>query len=348
MSAPTLTIDLSAVAANWRALDDVTGPNVQTGAVVKADGYGLGVAKVARALADAGTTRFFVAVAQEGADVRQALGAGPEINIFSGHMDGDTGLIRDLGLTPMLNSPAQLARHLAALPDHPFGVQLDTGMSRLGMHPSDWQDLRDTALAAGPSLLMSHLACADKPDHPMNAAQLARFHQMTDGTDVPRSLSATAGILLGADYHFDLTRPGIGLYGGWPFVAAAPVVWISIPLVQVRDIMPGESVGYASAWVAKKQSRIATLSGGYADGILRSLSNGVALFHGATPCPSVGRVSMDLLTVDITHLAEAPESLDLLCAHQSIDDLAQAAGTIGHEILTSLGRRYRRRYKGVT
>jgi alanine racemase len=346
MTAATLTIDLSAITANWRALDGMSGADVQTGAVVKADGYGLGVAKISRALADAGVTRFFVAVAQEGAELRQTLGPGPEINLFSGHMDGDTDLIRDARLTPMLNSPAQLTRHLAALPDHPFGVQLDTGMNRLGMQPSDWQDVRNTALTAGPSLLMSHLACADTPDHPMNAAQLAQFHEMTDGTDVPRSLVATAGMLLGADYHFDLTRPGIGIYGGWPFTDATPVVRISIPLIQVRDLSAGESVGYANAWVAKKPSRIATLSGGYADGFLRSLGNGAALFHGATPCPLVGRVSMDLLTVDITHLPEPPESLDLLCGHQSIDDLAKAAGTIGHEVLTSLGPRYRRRYKG--
>ena len=347
MSVATLTIDLSAVTTNWRALDDMTGPDVQTGAVVKADGYGLGVARIARALADAGVTQFFVAVAQEGAILRQTLGVGPEITLFSGHMADDTGLIRDMHLTPMLNSPAQLARHLAALPDHPFGVQLDTGMSRLGMQPSDWQDVRNTALTAGPSLLMSHLACADTPDHPMNATQLARFHEMTDGTEVPRSLVATAGILLGADYHFDLTRPGIGLYGGWPFTDAAPVVRISIPVIQVRDLKTGESVGYANAWVAKNPSRIATLSGGYADGFLRSLGNGAALFHNATPCPLVGRVSMDLLTVDITHLPDSPESLDLLCDHQSIDDLARAAGTIGHEVLTSLGQRYQRRYKGA-
>ena len=130
----------------------------------------------------------------------------------------------------------------------------------------------------------------------MNAAQLAQFHEMTDGTDVPRSLVATAGMLLGADYHFDLTRPGIGIYGGWPFTDATPVVRISIPLIQVRDLSAGESVGYANAWVAKKPSRIATLSGGYADGFLRSLGNGAALFHGATPCPLVRRGSMDLTT----------------------------------------------------
>ncbi|MGR3342386.1 MAG: alanine racemase, partial [Paracoccaceae bacterium] len=133
MSVATLTIDLSAVTANWRALDDISAANVQTGAVVKADGYGFGVAKIARALADAGVTQFFVAVAQEGATLRRILGAGPEINLFSGHMADDTGLIRAMGLTPMLNSPAQLTRHHAALPDHPFGVQLDTGMNRLGM-----------------------------------------------------------------------------------------------------------------------------------------------------------------------------------------------------------------------
>ena len=347
MSAATLTIDLAAVTANWRALSDMSAANVQTGAVVKADGYGLGVAEIAHALADNGVARFFVALAGEGAALRQALGAGPEINIFAGHTADDTGLIRDMALTPLLTSPAQLARHLAALPEHPFGVQLDTGMNRLGIEPADWVNARATALIAGPSLLMSHLACADEPDHPMNAAQLARFHDMTDGTNVPRSLAATGGILLGPDYHFDLTRPGIGLYGGLPFATANPVARLAIPVIQVRDVEPGESVGYGNAWVAEKPSRIATLAGGYADGILRSLSNGATLFCGATPCPLVGRVSMDLLTVDITHLPEPPSALDLLCDHQGVDQVAAAAGTIGYEVLTSLGPRYRRRYKGA-
>lgn len=344
MATGTLTIDLDALAANWRALDALTGPACQTGAVVKANGYGLDAGRVARALARAGARRFFVAVAEEGAAVRQALGPGPEICVFGGHMAGDTDMIGDLGLTPMLNSVEQLTRHLESLPGHPFGVQLDTGMNRLGMEPAEWEAVRAFVLEAGPVLLMSHLACADEPDHPMNAAQLATFHDMTDGMAVPRSLSATGGILLGPDYHFDLTRPGIGLYGGQPFDAARPAVRLSLPVVQVRDLAPGETAGYACGWTAETPARIATLSGGYADGLIRALSNTAVLWAEDEPCPLVGRVSMDLITVDVTHLADVPPVLDILCPMQGVDDLATAAGTIGYEILTSLGPRYARRY----
>jgi alanine racemase len=193
---------------------------------------------------------------------------------------------------------------------------------------------------------MSHLACADDPDHPMNAAQLDAFVALTEGTGVPRSLSATGGLLLGPQYHFDLTRPGIGLYGGLPFEAAARAVTLSLPVVQVRDLAPGETAGYACGWTAEAPARIATVSGGYADGLIRAMSNAGVLWHGDEPCPLVGRVSMDLITVDITHLSEEPRALDILGPHQTVDDLAEAAGTIGYEILTSLGPRYGRRYTG--
>jgi alanine racemase len=344
MATGTLTIDLDAIAANWRALDRLSAPDVQTAAVVKADAYGLGAARVVRALAQAGARRFFVAVAEEGAMVRQALGPGPQITVLSGHMPGDTEMIHDLDLTPMLNSIDQITRHLEALPNHPFGVQLDTGMNRLGLEEGEWAAIAAILLEAGPQLVMSHLACADDPDSLMNEAQLVAFRGMTDGIGVPRSLAATGGILLGPDYHFDLTRPGIGLYGGRPFEAAARVVTVSLPLVQTREVQRGESVGYAASWEADVPSLIATLSGGYADGLARSLSNASVLWDGNVPCPLVGRVSMDLITVDITHLREVPRSLDIIGAYQSVDDLADSAGTIGYEVLTSLGARYARRY----
>ena len=342
MSTGHLTIDLDALVANWRALDARTA--VETAAVVKADGYGLGAGRVARALARAGCRRFFVAVAEEGAAVRQALGPGPEISIFSGHMRGDTDTIADLDLTPMLNSIDQLTRHLEALPGHPFGIQLDTGMNRLGMEWDEWAAVAETALSQGPTLIMSHLACADEPSHPMNAYQLDIFRQMTDGCGVPRSLAATGGILLGPDYHFDLTRPGVGLYGGLPFAEAAPVVRLDLPVVQVRDLTEGEVVGYGNAWQASRPSRIATVSSGYADGLIRALSDRATLWHEGVPCPLVGRVSMDLITCDVTDLSEVPQSLGILGPEQTVDDLAAAAGTIGYEILTSLGARYSRRY----
>ncbi|MFV2003192.1 MAG: alanine racemase, partial [Paracoccaceae bacterium] len=153
-------------------------------------------------------------------------------------------------------------------------------------------------------------------------------------------------ILLGPAYHFELTRPGIGLYGGLPFDAARAVARLSIPIIQVREVATNQSVGYGDAWRAHRPARIATLSAGYADGLLRQLTNSALLFDGDTPCPLVGRVSMDLITVDISHLRAVPDALDILCEQQGIDHLATLGGTIGYEILTSLGPRYQRRYKG--
>lgn len=346
MARATLTIDLDAIAANWRALAGMG--SAEAGAVVKADAYGLGMARVAGALARAGARRFFVALAEEGAELRRALGPGPEIFVFSGHMDGDTETIRDARLIPLLNAPEQARRHRAALPAHAFGVQLDAGMNRLGMEEADWQALRPALLAAEPRLLMSHLACADAPGHPMNAAQLAAFRRMTDGAGVTRSLSATGGILLGPDYHFDLTRPGIGLYGGQPFAAARPVVTLSLPVIQIRDVAQGETVGYGNGWTAARPSRIATLGSGYADGLIRAMTGRARVFAGDLPCPLVGRVSMDMVAADVTDLDFAPESLDILGPAQGVDALAEAAGTIGYEILTALGPRYARAYTGAT
>lgn len=340
-----LAIDLDAVAANWRALDAMTG--CETAAVVKADGYGLGAGRVAEALAKAGARRFFVAVAEEGVTLRKALGPGPEICVFSGHMAGDAALLSAADLVPMLNSPEQAARHRASLPDAAYGVQLDSGMNRLGMEPADWAAAR-AGLEDGPlRLVMSHLACADDPGDPANAAQLACFAEMVAGVRVPRSLAATGGILLGSDWHFELTRPGIGLYGGLPFAAAQPVVRLSLPVIQVRDLAIGETVGYGCTFTADRPTRIATVSAGYADGLIRAMSGKARLWAGATPCPLAGRVSMDLLTVDVTDLDSVPETLDILGPHQGVDALAEAAGTIGYEILTSLGARYGRAESGA-
>ncbi len=346
MASASLTVDLDALCANWQALNEMSGDGVETAAVVKADAYGLGAARVARALMYVGVRRFFVAIAEEGVALREAIGPTPEINVFSGHMAGDTDMIHDMQLVPMVNSLEQLTRHLEALPGHPFGIQLDSGMNRLGMEPAEWFAVRDLAMAARPRLLMSHLACADEPEHPLNAQQLASFHEMTDELDVPRSLAATGGTLLGPEYHFDLTRPGIGLFGGLPFADASPVVRLSLPVVQIRDVEPGESVGYAGGWTAERPTRVATVAAGYADGIFRHLGGKLQLHSGDIACPVIGRISMDLITVDVTDLTEPPRSLDFLSPAQSVDDLADLVGTIGYEVLTSLGSRYHRRYVG--
>jgi len=149
---------------------------------------------------------------------------------------------------------------------------------------------------------------------------------------------------LGPEYHFDMTRPGIGLYGGAPYEQAEPVVHLSLPVIQIRDVAEGETVGYGNSWSASSPARIATVAAGYADGLLRALSNKASLWHQDQACPIVGRVSMDMIGVDVTALPQPPESLDILCPHQSVDELADKAGTIGYEILTSLGARYARRY----
>ena len=237
MTTATLSIDLNAIAANWQALNKMTG--CDTGAVIKANAYGLGIDRVAPVLAAQGARKFFVAVAEEGVALRRVLGPGPAINVFAGHMPGDADMIRSAALTPMINSVDQMIAHVEALPGHRFGVQLNSGMNRLGMDPAEWAALRDIALAQNPTLIMSHLACADEPNHPMNARQLKTFREMTDGLNVPRSLAATGGIMLGRDYHFDLTRPGIGVYGGLPFADAMPVVTLDVPVIQVREVATG-------------------------------------------------------------------------------------------------------------
>ena len=344
MGTATLTIDTGAIVANWTALDRASGGATETGAVVKADAYGLGAEQVATALARAGARRFFVAVAEEGAALRDVLGPGPEIFVFSGHMAGDTEAIRLADLIPLLNSTGQLTRHFEALPGQPFGIQLDTGMNRLGLEPAEWAAVREIVLGQGPKLVMSHLACADDPGHPMNVRQLALFGELTEGIAAPRSLAATGGIVMGPEYHFDVTRPGVGLYGGLPFEDARPVVRLEIPVVQVRQVAARETVGYANAWIAQAPSRIATISAGYADGLIRAMGDAARVFSGGVACPVVGRVSMDLITVDVPHLPGDPDTVEILGPRQTVDDLAEAAGTIGYEILTSLGARYERRY----
>ena len=346
MTRATLTVDLAAIAANWRALDARSADHCETGAVVKANGYGLNAAKVATTLARAGARSFFVAMASEGAMVRKAVGPKADIYVFSGHMAADTLELTEHNLIPLVNSAHQARRHLDTMPGNPFGVQLDSGMNRLGMEAAEFAALKDEIMAAGPRLIMSHLACADEPENPQSAAQLAAFQGMTEGLAVARSLSATGGILLGKAFHFQLTRPGIGLYGGLPFSDSRPVVRLSLPVIQTRNVAPGESVGYGATWIATRPSRIATVAAGYADGLLRAMGGRAYLWAGNIRCPLAGRVSMDLLTVDVTDLAEVPPTLDILGPHQGIDALAEAAGTIGYEILTALGPRYHRVFSG--
>ena len=338
MSSGHLQINKAALISNLKKLQRLS--SAETGAVVKADAYGLGSYDIAKILAQNGVKTFFVAMVDEAKLIRQALGDQPKIYVFSGHLIKDTEKLINFDARPILNSLEQIAFHKLNSKNLPFAIQIETGINRLGIPAKDWSN----DLAVGADFVMSHLACADEPNHPENQNQLNKFVNMTAETKIPRSLSATAGILLGENYHFDLTRPGIGLYGGFPFINSDHVVSVDIPIIQTKTVSKGENIGYGATYKVVKDSVIATLSAGYADGIFRRLSDNLVFYDGNTPCKSVGRISMDLITVDVTHLNKIPETLNFIGPHQSIDQLATLANTIGHEVLTSIGPRYNRVY----
>jgi alanine racemase len=263
-------------------------------------------------------------------------------------MVGDTELIKNYNLIPLINSIEQLSRHSKLLREKKFGVQLDTGMNRLGMEPMEWESVKELALSLNPVLIMSHLACADDPNHKMNSKQLDIFLTLTNKININKSLAATGGILLGPEYHFDLTRPGIGIYGCSPMQDCLPVLKIDIPVIQIRNIESGETVGYGNTWTSPCKKKIATISAGYADGLFRAIGKKAKLYFEEISCPIVGRISMDLIGVDITSLKVDPVRLELINSQQTVDNIAEGAETIGYEFLTSLGNRYSRNYTGVT
>jgi len=348
MAETVLTIDLDALATNYAALNRQSGQATETAAVVKANAYGIGIEVAGPKLAAAGARTFFTATTEEASRLAKVIGPEPEIFVFGGLLYQDFDLFKSENFIPLLNSVDQVKAYLEHPDQTGFGLQIDTGMNRLGLEEAELREALNLLGDRAPKLVMSHLACADEPDHPMNKAQLAEFHRLTDRTSWRRSLAATGGTLLGPDYHFDLTRPGIGLYGGAPFETAEAVVYLDIPVIQTRDVHIGESVGYGAAWIAQRDSKVATISAGYADGLVRAMGQGpVHLYANGVACPLIGRVSMDLLTVDVTELEAVPDRLSLLSTQQTVDDLAAAAGTIGYEFLTSLGGRYARRYVGL-
>lgn len=346
MTQPVLTINLAAAIANWRALDALSG-RAETGVAVKANGYGCGAVQIATALAEAGCKTFFVATLEEGVALRATM-AEPTIHILNGVADRrDAAAAVANNLRPCLNHLGQIDAWVRS-EGGACALQLDSGMSRLGLPP---KELGDVPAGLDIRLMMSHLSCAHEAEHHSNATQRDRFLQSAEvlrerAPDARLSLGATGGTVLGSDYHFDLVRCGIGIYGGHPFAHAQPVVSLDTPILQIRDIPQGQSVGYGWAWTADRPARIGTLPLGYADGMHRALSNGATLYFRGEPVHLVGRVSMDLITVDLTDhpLAQVGDKIEVLGAHQTVDDLATAAGTIGYEILTSLGQRYARRY----
>ncbi|GAA4494862.1 alanine racemase [Gluconacetobacter tumulicola] len=362
-----LTIDLAALAENYRRLRDRVGPGVTCAAAVKADAYGLGAARVVPALHRAGCRTFFVAHLAEGAAIRPLLGADSTIFVLNGPMPGTEAAMRQAGLVPVLNSLEQIANwralaHQAGTP-LPAALQLDSGMSRFGLSDEDVATLlsEDTPLAGlTPLLVMSHLACADEPAHPANRAQRTTFLRLRAQLPaLPASLAASSGLFLGADWHFDMVRPGAALYGINPTPGQPnpmqPVVRLQARIVQTRQIGPGTAVGYGAGFIADRPSRIATLGVGYGDGFPRAIGgHGHAILPERPDLrlPIVGRISMDCLAVDVTTLGDTPlapgTALDLIGPHHPLEDAAEAAGTIGYELLTGLGRRYHRVYRADT
>ncbi len=358
-----LTIDLAALVENWRVLKRKA-PGADMGAVVKAGAYGLGLEPVARALQAAGCATFYVAHLDEGVALRQVTGPAPRIVVMHGPNPGTERDFASLRLIPVLSTPAQVKAwgRFATASDVLMEslVQVDTGMNRLGLTAAEFTTLlNDPEGFAGltPLALMSHLAVAETPSHPLNAAQLERF----DGAlarfrlkfaDAKGSLVNSSGLFLGPAFHFQLARPGAALYGVNPTPATAnpmiPVVRLQAKILQVRRVDAAAPVGYGATFQAPDGAKLATVSMGYADGLLRSWGVAGHGYIDELKVPVAGRVSMDLTTFDVSNVPDSAlgpgAMIDIIGARQSVDDLARDSGTIGYEILTALGRRYHRRY----
>lgn len=354
----TLTIDLDALARNFRKLAETAAP-AKPSAVIKANGYGLGDEIVARTLAAAGCTRFFTAHLDEAIRVRGALpDPAIEIGVLNGLLPGDEKAYREYNLIPTLNDLGQIDRWSVICDTHgvlPASVHIDTGMRRLGLPPDETRVLVNapSRMRFSCTYLMSHLACADVPSHPLNREQLVEFQEAV--RTIPHETAVFAnssGIFLGPDYHFDMIRPGVALYGGRPNTDGPnpmeQVVRLEAKILQIRHVDAPQTVGYGAAHTVEGPGRIATIGVGYADGYLRSLSGSSSASINGQRVPLVGRVSMDLLTFDITEAPKASlgDTLVLIGPDYTIDELADDAGTIGYEVLTSLGNRYHRHYIG--
>lgn len=358
-----LTIDLGALVDNWRALSRRAAP-ARCAAVVKADAYGLGATPVVQALLQAGCREFFVALVDEGIRLRESLGElwphDARLHVLHGALPGAEGDCLAHGLVPVMNSEDQVARWqaLARVEGRKLSaaLQVDTGMARLGMAPAVLARLvarPDGLSGLSTTLVMSHLVSAEDPGNPVSRRQLELFRPWRERFPAAIGcLANSSGIFLGADYHFDLVRPGAALYGVAPVAGQPnpmkPVVRVQARMIQWREIAAGEAVGYNHTWRARRASRLATVSVGYADGYLRSSSNRSHLRFGGVVVPLVGRVSMDTVTVDVTDVdasSLAPGALfDVVDSEHDVNALAAEAGTNAYEILTSLGTRYQRQY----
>jgi alanine racemase len=371
-----LTIDLVALAANWRRLRALA-PAAECAAVVKANAYGLGAQRIGPALHAAGCRRFFVAHSGEALALRAALPlqtTGATIHVLHGPGPGGEDDLAAAGIVPVLSTPGQVAAWQAAARRAgrrlPAALHIDTGMNRLGLTAAEADALADDAgRLDGVALdfVMTHLACADEPDHPLNESQRTRFAAWRRRfPGLKGSLANSAGIFLGAGYHHDILRPGIALYGSNPLGPAAgsrqdasrmaQVVHLQGKILQVRSVDSPDTVGYGAGYIVEKPSRIATIAIGYADGFTRSLSGrGFAVIRGRqgdVRVPIAGRVSMDLITLDVSAVPESEcrpgDAVDLIGGSVDIDEQAALGGTIAYELLTQLGNRYRRVYTGGT
>ncbi len=336
-----LKLDGGALADNWRALDRMSG-KAACGAAVKADGYGLGVREVVTRLAGAGCRDFFVATWEEAVEIADLV-EGASLSVFHGVREEDMDVALSLSARPCLSSASQIARWKAA-GGGACDVMVDTGMNRLGISA----DEAVSGLLDGLDIdtLMSHLACADEEDHPLNAKQRDRLKRLTGRTGAKRmSLANSAGIALGKHYHFDLTRPGISLYGGVQVRKLegdiANVVTVEAQVLQRRRVEAGDSVGYNATVTAKVPIEAAIVNIGYADGYLRSFSESGCAWVGDIACPTLGRVSMDLLAVDVTDAPDVGEG-DWLEIDYDLPTASGQSGLSQYELLTGLGRRYQR------
>jgi alanine racemase len=351
-----LTIDLGAIVENYGRLRR-RAPAAEIAAVVKADGYGLGLPEVAAALWQGGCRTLFVAHPGEGLALRTAL-PDAAIYVLHGLQAGGGEDLAEAGLIPVLNHPGELARYAALARAReqrlPAALQIDTGMCRLGFAEHELERLDRARLGAiDLRLVMSHLACAEAADNPLNREQLARFERLRRRLPTaPASLANSSGIFLGPAFHYQLCRPGVALYGvnptpdhGNPMTA---VVTLEAPVLQVHEVQVPGSVGYGATYPIRPGARIATVPVGYADGYLRAASGRATARIGGRALPLAGRVSMDLISIDISDLppdAVRPGTLvELIGGPGGVDQLAAAANTIGYEVLTRLGSRFARRY----
>jgi alanine racemase len=359
-----LTIDLDALIANWRKLEKTAVP-AECGAAVKADAYGCGIAPVVRALAGAGCKTFFVATIDE---ARATRAAAPDaaLYVLNGFPQNSGDAFAAINAKPVIGDLGELAEWDIFCRRTGWtggtAIHVDTGLNRLGLGITEALSL-ESRIAAGNhgfTLVMSHLACAESLHHPMNGRQLVAFRGIAHlFAGVPASLANSSGIFLGAQYQFDQVRPGAALYGVNPTPEAAnpmqPVVDLKARIVQIRTIERGDTVGYSAIWTARRASRIAVIAAGYADGYIRAGGSsdgtrGAEVIIAGKRCPVAGRISMDLLAVDITDLpanaARRGQMATLIGDGITVDELAHHFGTIGYEVLTSLGHRYHRVYKG--